>query len=249
MSMMDGRTDLEVSVVVPVRNEADNIAPLIGEIVTALFAYDFEIIYVDDGSSDETLSHLRAVMVRENRLRVFHHTSSCGQSRAIRTGALAAQGRIVVTLDGDGQNNPADMPALIAHLMEEGPHGLSMAHGVRRKRRDSFLRRLSSKVGNGVRGWLLQDEAPDSGCGLKAIWREHFLRLPYFDHMHRFMPALVRREGGKVEFMAVDHRPRTKGQSKYGISNRLWVGIVDLLGVMWLCRRASKPAFIREEQL
>ncbi len=247
---MNQGSDPEISVIVPVRNEAGNIGTLIDEIVTALNTLGaFEIIYVDDGSSDETHLRLRECMAREKRLRVFRHGTSCGQSRAIRTGALAARGRIIVTLDGDCQNNPADIPALVGRLLAKSPAGLGMAHGRRQQRRDTFIRRLSSKVGNKVRGFLLHDSAPDSGCGIKAIWRELYLRLPFFDHMHRFMPALVRREGAEVEFLAVDHRPRMKGRSNYGINNRLWVGITDILGVMWLNRRIKKPADMREEKL
>lgn len=248
--MMNQGSDPEISVIVPVRNEAGNISTLIDEIVTALNTLaPFEIIYIDDGSNDETHLRLRECMAREKRLRVFRHDTSCGQSRAIRTGVLAARGGIIVTLDGDCQNNPADIPALVRHLLAKGPSRLGMVHGRREKRRDTFIRRLSSKAGNKVRGFLLHDSAADSGCGLKAIWRELYLRLPYFDHMHRFMPALVKREGAKVEFLAVGHRPRVKGRSNYGINNRLWVGIADILGVMWLNRRMKKPADMREEKL
>jgi len=230
---------VEVSVVVPVRDEQDNVLPLIGEIHAALSEREaFEIVYVDDGSSDDTPARLAEARARYPELRVLRHVASCGQSAAIRTGARAARGTIVVTLDGDGQNDPADIPALLDAWRAEGrAPNLGMVTGQRVRRRDSGLRRLSSRIANGVRSRLLDDGIADTGCGLKAFSRDAFLVLPYFDHMHRFLPALMRREGLAVAVVPVNHRPRQAGRSKYGVMNRLWVGIVDLCGVMWLMRR------------
>jgi len=234
---------MELSVVVPVHNEEDNVEPLIGEIDRALIdAGDYEMIFVDDGSTDGTLTRLDGLRARYARLRVLCHRRCCGQSTALLTGVRAARGRIVATLDGDGQNNPADIPRLILALKELDRGGMkSMVAGFRRRRKDTGWRRFSSRVANAVRGSLLGDNTPDTGCGLKVFSRELFLSLPYFDHMHRFLPALVQRAGGKVVSVEVDHRPRVRGVSKYGTWQRLRVGIVDLFGVMWLQRRAHLP--------
>ncbi|BBL75146.1 glycosyltransferase family 2 protein [Methylomagnum ishizawai] len=234
---------MELSVVVPVHNETDNVRPLIEEIDAALDpALAYEIVYVDDGSGDDTLAKLVALRAEFPRLRVLRHLRCCGQSTALRTGIRAAKGRVVATLDGDGQNNPADIPRLLAAWGElDGGAAGAMVAGYRKKRQDTEWRRLSSKIANGVRGSLLQDNTPDTGCGLKVFSRELFLALPYFDHMHRFLPALAQRAGGKVVSVEVDHRPRLRGQSKYGTWHRLWVGIWDLLGVIWLQRRAQVP--------
>lgn len=232
---------MELSVVVPVHNEAENIEPLIDEIETALSAIgEYEIVYVDDGSTDRTLTMLLERANRSPRLRVLHHRRGCGQSTALLSGIRAARGRIIATLDGDGQNDPADIPKLVAALRPgEGSDTLAMIAGHRAKRRDTGWRRFSSKVANAVRGFLLRDHTPDTGCGLKVFPREVFLALPYFDHMHRFLPALVRRTGAQVRSVEVNHRPRLRGTSKYGTWHRLWVGLVDLLGVIWLQRRAK----------
>jgi dolichol-phosphate mannosyltransferase len=234
---------LELSVVVPVHDEAENLAPLLDEIVRALDdRYDYEIVYVDDGSADDTLARLLALKAEFPRLRVLHHRRGCGQSTALLTGIRAARGELVATLDGDGQNDPADIPNLLRTL-----HGLrrenprSMAAGYRKKRQDTGWRKFSSRVANAVRGGLLRDRTPDTGCGLKVFPRALFLELPYFDHMHRFLPALVQRAGGQVVSVQVNHRPRLAGVSKYGTWQRLRVGIVDLCGVMWLQRRAFVP--------
>jgi len=234
-----------LSVVVPVKNEAENIRPLVDEIVAALTGVvEFEIIYVDDGSDDETPSVLQATAASVPQLRVLRHVRSCGQSTAVSSGVLQARHAWIATLDGDGQNDPADIPKLIARLRSASPQeNLHMLAGWRSKRQDTWLRRLSSKVANGVRSRLLGDSTPDTGCGLKLFCRETFLRLPYFNHMHRFLPALVLRHGGRVVSVEVNHRPRERGTSKYGLHNRLWVGIVDLFGVMWLRRRARLPEF------
>jgi dolichol-phosphate mannosyltransferase len=232
-----------VSVVVPVRNEAENVLPLIEEIHAALQGQaDFELIYVDDGSTDETPELLAQALQRFPRLRSLRHERAYGQSTAIATGVRAARHPWIATLDGDRQNDPADLPRLL-DLLRPGqrPPGLAMVIGWRKARHDSALRRWSSRIANGVRARLLGDRTPDTGCGLKVFPRELFLRLPFFDHLHRFLPALVLREGGQVVSLPVSHRARPAGVSKYGVHNRLWVGIVDLFGVMWLQRRATRP--------
>lgn len=232
-----------LTVVVPVRNEADNIVPLIEEIHAALEGQaEFEVIYVDDGSTDDTPQRLARAALRYPRLRVLRHRRSCGQSTAVASAVRAARHPWIATLDGDGQNDPADLPRLLDHVRAgRRPPGLALVAGWRTQRQDTLVRRVSSRVANGVRGTLLGDRTPDTGCGLKLFPRELFLRLPFFDHMHRFLPALVRRAGGQVESVHVAHRSRTHGQSHYGIGNRLWVGIIDMLGVMWLQRRARVP--------
>ncbi len=239
---------MDLSVVVPVRNEADNIRPLIEEIRAALSdRLAFEIVYVDDGSDDQTDARLREMAAECPELRVLRHAASCGQSTAVRTGVKAARAPWIATLDGDGQNDPADIPSLYAMLHDPArPENLCMVAGWRQKRHDTPVRRLSSKIANGVRSGLLKDATPDTGCGLKLFARDTFLDLPYFDHMHRFLPALVQRAGGGVISVPVNHRPRTRGTSKYGIGNRLWVGIVDIFGVRWLQKRAKRPAVVEE---
>ena len=237
--------DPELSVVVPVHNEAGNIASLVGEIADALEGVaTFEIVYVDDGSSDTTLEALTTARQRAPMLRVLRHARSMGQSTALRTGVLAARGHWIATLDGDGQNDPADIPALLARARElarqRGDNAVLIA-GWRSRRRDGWYTRWQSKLANGVRARLLRDGTPDTGCGLKVYARDLFIALPYFDHMHRFMPALVKRTGGEVHSLPVNHRPRTRGRSHYGLFNRLWAGIVDTAGVMWLARRARRP--------
>ncbi|MGX2040987.1 glycosyltransferase family 2 protein [Methylocaldum sp. MU1018] len=234
---------MDLSVVVPVHNEEDNVQPLIAEIDQALInAGDYEMVFVDDGSTDATLARLDGLRAQYPRLRVLRHRRCCGQSTALLTGVRAARGRLIATLDGDGQNNPADIPRLISALKASDPDGTkTLMAGFRKRRKDSGWRRFSSKIANAVRGSLLRDDTPDTGCGLKVFSRELFLSLPYFDHMHRFLPALVQRAGGKVMSVEVDHRPRVRGVSKYGTWHRLWVGIVDLFGMMWLQRRAHLP--------
>ncbi len=236
-----------LSIVVPVRNEAENILPLLAEIHAALENQgEFEVVYVDDGSGDATPQRLAEAMTRYPRLRVLAHRLSCGQSAALMTGMRAARGEWVVTLDGDGQNDPADIQKLLAARDAAGrPENLQLIAGYRRNRRDNWLKRISSRIANGVRSRLLGDATPDTGCGLKLMARAAYLELPYFDHMHRFLPALVQRNGGATICVDVNHRPRTRGRSNYGLFDRLWVGIVDLFGVMWLRRRARLPE-IRE---
>ena len=238
---------MKISIVVPVYNEADNISALIAEIVTAMNqAVAYEIIYVDDGSNDDTAAVLKQTQQNIKALRVIRHRQSCGQSAAIYTGVKAANYPCIATLDGDGQNDPADIPRLYQLLMQQrGISGnLWMLAGWRNKRHDSAWRLFSSKLANVVRSGLLGDNTPDTGCGLKLFLRDEFLGLPYFDHMHRFLPALILRAGGQVISEPVNHRARAHGCSKYGTLDRLWVGIVDILGVIWLQKRAKLPEVI-----
>jgi dolichol-phosphate mannosyltransferase len=237
---------LQLSIVVPVRNEAENILPLLAEIHAALARRgQFEVVYVDDGSTDETPRILAEAQAQYPRLRVLVHAESCGQSAALATGFRAARGEWIATLDGDGQNDPADIPKLLeARDAAAGGTALSslqLVAGFRKKRQDTWLKRFSSSVANGVRSRLLGDATPDTGCGLKLILRSAVLELPVFDHMHRFLPALIQRNGGATLSVEVNHRPRTRGASNYGMFDRLWVGIVDLFGVMWLQRRVRRP--------
>ena len=228
----------QISVVVPVRNEAGNVAGLIGEIDAALKHMTHEIIYVDDGSTDATYSQLKTLQAQFAQLKIVRHMQSCGQSTAVRTGVKAAQYDWVATLDGDGQNDPADIPKLMAAIGDE----IELAGGNRRaSRRDTWVKRMSSVIANTVRSKMLRDDTPDTGCGLKVFKRDAFLDLPYFDHMHRFLPALIKRRGGKIVSVPVTHRNREHGKSNYGTIDRLLVGIVDLFGVAWLQRRAKIP--------
>jgi dolichol-phosphate mannosyltransferase len=236
--------DIEISVAVPVKNEADNIEPLVREILAALRGRaGFEIVYVDDGSSDATAATLTALRGVVPELRVIQHDRSCGQSQALRTAITAAKGALIVTIDGDGQNDPADIPALIDTFRgESNTEALGLVAGQRRKRQDNFSKRLASRLANAIRARALKDDTKDTGCGLKLIPRAVYLRLPYFDHMHRFLPALVKREGLKVAFVSVNHRPRQHGKSNYGNLDRALVSIRDLMGVMWLIGRCRLPA-------
>ena len=235
----------EISVVVPVHNESANVLALLREIEAALTGVvPFEALFVDDCSNDDTLSVLRAYAASHPWLVVLRHLNNCGQSTAVRTGVREASAPAIATLDGDGQNDPADIPALLRRWREvrhTDPQRPVLIAGWRAKRQDTWVRRMSSRIANGVRSRLLGDSTPDTGCGLKVFGRADFLALPYFDHMHRFLPALMRRAGGQVESVHVAHRPREHGQSHYGIHNRLWVGLVDMLGVIWLQRRARLP--------
>jgi len=233
-----------IAVVVPVKNEADNIAPLVGEISAALKGrWPFEIVYVDDGSDDATPAKLKETQASVPELRVVRHAKSCGQSQAVATGVKYAKAAFIATLDGDGQTDPADIPAMLERLLAEpeAARSLLLVAGHRQKRQDDGIRLMSSKIANKIRASMLKDDTPDSGCGLKLFTREAFLDMPRFNHMHRFLPALMIRRGGKVVSVRVNHRARERGVSKYGVWNRLWVGIVDLFGVMWLQARASVP--------
>lgn len=239
-----------LAVVVPVKNEADNVLPLIGEIHAALDGRTaFEVVYVDDGSDDATPRVLAEAKLKYPRLRVVRHRRSCGQSQAVASGVKVARAPIIATLDGDGQNDPADIPALLDRLLAEpeAARDLLLVAGHRQKRQDDSIRLWSSKIANGIRAGLLGDDTPDTGCGLKLFTREAFLDMPRFNHMHRFLPALMIRRGGKVVSVRVNHRPRERGISKYGVWNRLWVGIVDLVGVMWLQARASVPVIEQQD--
>ena len=230
-------TEVAVSVIVPVRNEAENIAPLIAEIAAALdgrFAY--EIIYVNDGSTDATAERLVAERKARANLRRIDHAKSTGQSAAVRSGVRAARGAMVATLDGDGQNNPAFLPDLVTAL-EKGGERVGLVAGQRVGRKDTGFKKLQSRVANAVRNAILNDGTRDTGCGLKAFRREVFLMMPYFDGLHRFLPALMRREGYEIAYVDVIDRPRHSGVSNYGFFDRLWIGIMDLFGVWWLIRR------------
>lgn len=236
-----------VSVVIPALNEAENIRPLVDEILRALGNDpDLEIVYVDDGSDDES-PRIFAELAQElaPRFVCVRHQTRCGQSTGVLSGVRQARNAWIATLDADGQNDPANIPAMLDKLFEAADPKQRLVAGWRQKRQDSWLKRFSSRHANRIRAGLLGDDTPDTGCGLKVFSRELFLRLPYFNHMHRFLPALVIRAGGEVVSVPVNHRPRVQGVSKYGFHNRLWVGIVDILGVMWLQRRAKVPKIER----
>jgi glycosyltransferase involved in cell wall biosynthesis len=235
----------EISVVVPVFDEEGAAPALAREIAAAFQGRDYEMVFVDDASRDATRTVLKALSKEIPQLRVLGHRANSGQSRAIRTGILGARGDIIVTLDGDGQNDPADGPKLVDALKAGGP-GLALVGGERVKRQDSYAKKVASRVGNGVRKRLLRDTANDTGCGLKAFRREAFLRLPYFDHIHRYLPALMRREGYETAFLPVNHRHRQTGRSKYTNLGRLWVSLSDLMGVIWLQSRARQPGGVEE---
>lgn len=237
---------MDLSIVIPVRNEAANIGPLVREIRAALEGrLDYEVIVVDDGSTDDTVGILRGVKAEFTRLRVLRHAQRSGQSAAIRSGVKAARTRWIATLDGDGQNDPADIPRLW-ELVRPTPAAPLMIAGMRQKRRDTAVKRLASRIANRIRAGLLEDGTPDTGCGLKLFPRALYLDLPFFDHNHRFLPALALRQGGKVQSIAVNHRARGGGVSNYKVLDRLWVGIVDLIGVLWLKRRAVNPEVSEE---
>jgi len=237
-----------ISVVVPVKDEAGNVKTLLEEILGALRGRaNFEVLFVDDFSTDNTLEVLSALKADAPELRVIAHDVNCGQSAAVRSGVLKARGVLIATLDGDGQNNPGDIPELLAHYEREGrPENEVMVAGQREKRKDTLSKRIASRIGNGVRGWLMKDGTRDTGCGLKLFEREAFLRLPYFDHMHRFLPALMLREGYVISHVDVSHRARQSGKSKYNNLQRGWVSLGDLCGVLWLKSRARMPGKRRE---
>ncbi len=233
---------MDLSVVIAVHNEVDSVRRVIEEVDQVLpESLDFEIIVVDDGSNDDTPSVLQECRARLPRLRVLRHAQRSGQSATIGSGVRAARAHWVVTLDGDGQNDPADIMRLFER-MDKSQDRVMLVIGQRVYRRDAGPKRISSRIANAVRAWVLKDNTPDSGCGIKLFARQTYLDLPQFDHMHRFLPALVQRQGGETLSVVVNHRERSGGASKYGIMDRLWVGIVDMLGVRWLQRRAMAPA-------
>lgn len=239
----------QFSIVIPAKNEAGNIVALIDEIAAAVAPLGpFEVIVVDDGSTDATPAVLAARQATMANLRVLRHPASGGQSAAVHSGVLAAKAAIVCTLDGDGQNPPAELPRVIAPLLSDQAGRIGIVAGQRAGRQDTWSRRAASKLANVVRSWLLKDGTRDSGCGLKAFRREAFLALPFFDHMHRYLPALFARDGWQVVHVDVSHRPRGEGRSNYSNFQRALVGIVDLVGVMWLIRRRKKAAPLPESE-
>jgi dolichol-phosphate mannosyltransferase len=238
---------LDISVVVPVHNEAGAVAGLVAEIATSLDGFAYEMIFVDDASKDDTHQRLVALKGQFPALRVLANRKNAGQSRAIMNGVLAARAPVIGTLDGDGQNDPADLPALLTRLNRpDAPHGLGFVGGRRLKRQDSQAKKIASRWANNIRQALLRDGSDDSGCGVKVVKRDLFLRLPYFDHMHRYMPALVQREGALAEFVEVNHRHRETGASKYTNLGRLWAALSDLLGVIWLRTRRRDFGYVDE---
>ena len=232
----------ELSVVVPVFNEQDNIPPLLAEIAAALRGtVDFEIVYVDDASKDDSLRVLTRAKAAYPELRVIRHVAQSGQSTAIRNGVKAARGAWIATLDGDGQNDPADIPKLLA-MRAESADTIKLFAGWRVTRKDSGSKRIASRLANSIRSYLLRDATPDTGCGIKLFERAAFLDLPYFDHMHRYLPALMQRAGWQVLSVPVNHRARGSGTSKYNNLGRALVGIADLHGVGWLIKRSRRSA-------
>ena len=230
-----------LSVVVPVLNEAENISSLVYDLNAALEGIFHELVFVDDGSDDETLQTLRGLMVDFTTIRCLHHVHRCGQSAAIRTGVQHAKGLIIATIDGDGQNPPRDIPKLLA-LLHASSRSVKLIQGQRQKRQDTLWKRLGSRLANKIRQAILKDGVRDSGCGLKVFYKDAYLSLAYFDHLHRFMPAMMQREGYDVITCDVSHAERYAGQSKYGNLGRALVGIVDLAGMLWLKRRRNLSA-------
>jgi dolichol-phosphate mannosyltransferase len=232
--------DIQLSVVVPVLDERDNVGPLLAEIVAALRGVvPFEVLFVDDGSRDGTADVLRDLKATTPELRVLRHAARCGQSAAIRTGAKAARAPWIATLDGDGQNDPADLPGLLAER-DAAPPEVKLFAGWRVDRKDTAGKRWASRAANAIRERILRDATPDTGCGTKLFEREAFLDLPAFDHMHRYLPALMQRAGWRTRSIPVHHRPRGTGRSKYGNLGRALVGIRDLMGVAWLIARGNR---------
>ena len=242
MSALFSELTPTISIVIPAKNEAENIRPLITEIQSAMAGRDdYELIYVDDGSTDSTWSELQELSEGNPHLMLLRHQQSVGQSLAILSGAWLARGKWLVVLDADGQNDPADIPGMLEAVQGANQRDPAVwgVIGHRVNRRDDWVKRLSSKVANGFRDFMLRDGIPDTGCGLKAVLRERYLRLPSFNHMHRYIPTLIQAQGGSMLVHPVNHRPRQAGVSNYGVWNRLWVGLVDVLGVWWLKRRAK----------
>ena len=230
-----------LSVVIPARNEADNIVGLVETIALSMAPFaPFEIIVVDDGSTDASVARLTACKTTLPQLRIVRHERSAGQSAAVHSGVLAAQAPFVLTLDGDGQNPPEELPKLAAVLLADSTGRIGLVAGQRVGRQDTWSKKMASKLANGIRGWILQDSTRDSGCGLKGFRRDAFLALPYFNHMHRYLPALFARDGWQVAHVDVAHRSRGAGRSNYSNLQRGLVGVIDLMGVAWLLRRAKK---------
>ncbi|MEA1889784.1 MAG: glycosyltransferase family 2 protein [Pseudomonadota bacterium] len=239
----------DLSVVIPVQNEEENIRLLIEEVRQSLDSVlDYELIYVNDGSTDTTLQILDEYRAGFPQLKVISHETGVGQSTAVRTGIKYAESEIIATLDGDGQNDPADIPALYTALEENSASGVVLVNGYRKKRKDTPVKRISSRFANGIRGWLLSDDTPDTGCGLKVFSRQAYLAIPFFDHLHRFLPAMMINGGGKVMSIEVNHRERQLGSSHYGFFDRLWVGIFDIMGVIWLKSRTTHPVIIKDSE-
>jgi dolichol-phosphate mannosyltransferase len=238
---------IALSVVVPLKDEAENVGPLAREIVAAVGQENVELLFVDDGSADDTVARLLDLKSELPMLRIIRHSRNAGQSRALRSGVRAARAGIVVTLDGDGQNDPADIAKVLApfHKESDAAH-IGMVSGIRVKRRDSIVKRLASRLANRFRRWILNDSAIDIGCGLKAFRRDAYLALPYFDHMHRYLAALMQREAYEVRFVEVGHRRRMHGKSKYGVWDRFVVGIQDIFGVLWLKKRFRDAVEVTE---
>jgi dolichol-phosphate mannosyltransferase len=238
---------MDLSVVIPVKDEAANVAPLVAELRAALDGLlDYEIVYVDDGSEDGTAAEVARLQAETPHLRLLRHMRSCGQSAAVRSGVRAARAAWIATLDGDGQNDPADILKMWRMGLSAPMAPSLLIAGYREDRQDSWTKRFASQIANLVRRWMLGDGTADSGCGLKLFPRSLYLDLPYFDHMHRFLPALALREGGIVRSIRVNHRARRGGVSKYRVFDRLGVGVVDLFGVIWLKRRAARPQLLDE---
>lgn len=247
MAKTSSQQVLDISVVVPVHNESGAIEQLVQEISDALQGYAFEIIVVDDLSKDNTLQVLRAAKAKFPQLRVFAHQYNAGQSAAIISGVREARALIIGTLDGDGQNDPKDLPKLLRTLTRiDAQNNLAMVAGMRLKRQDSNAKKYASKIANAVRQFLLNDDAIDSGCGIKVVKRDVFLMLPYFDHMHRYMAALIKQSGRSVEFLEVHHRARETGASKYTNFGRLIAALSDLFGVIWLGTRRRNSGKLTE---
>ena len=241
-----GRIDL--SIVIPVNNEAKNIPSLATAIYNVFMEKKirFEVIFVDDGSTDDTSQTLKTLTRRFSEVRAIVHETRCGQSSAILSGVRFARSEIIATLDGDLQNDPKDIPYMLYLLQENRRKKVTMVSGIREKRDDSFWRKISSKTANAIRKTLLQDHSNDTGCGLKLFYRENFLSLPYFSTMHRFLPALIQRQNGAVLFVKVSHHKRHAGRSHYGTLKRLWEGMIDILGVLWLQQRKNLPNHPKE---
>ena len=238
----------DLSVVIPVQNEEENVRMLIDEVRQALDGVlNYELIYVNDGSTDSTLEILEQYRSEFSLLKIFSHEKGVGQSTAVQTGIKHAESPVIATLDGDGQNDPADIPALFQVLIENSATGVVLVNGYRKKRKDTFIKRMSSRFANGIRRWLLDDDTPDTGCGLKVFSRDAYLDIPFFDHLHRFLPAMMINGGGQVMSVEVNHRERQLGSSHYGFFDRLWVGIFDILGVIWLKARTTHPVVIEDK--